>query len=373
MSFTRSSSDSTLRTWRTGSTMTTNMSSSQQLETSFPLNSTSDENMVNNPEYTQSILVRQVQRISANIEQPSENNSFRQLQTTPTNDVDSPSPSSQSEQSIQVTHQSTQLSTDGIQAPPPYNTIHEALYQQSQPEDRQYAKIRSTAQLESSPTRRVVQIGVQSNPPYEELDELQRMSGSPRSSLSQQQPPTSPQYSQPILSSSSQPNHAKQPLGTGRMFMTRHKGMSTPTIGPIPYSEPVSSLGNLTGTHQTLPPLRMSRGGDPRLINRAVSSPLVQQNSSNDSSPSNKRQLPPVIERAWGHSQPWYNDSDSDIVTPTVRNLNFDLSPYAITPNSQIEPCSQNSMDGQSTVSSQTNSLPPNIMIPGGQYRTYEV
>lgn len=362
-----------MKTWRTGSTMTTNMNSSQQLVESFPLNSTSNENMFDNPEYTQSNLIRQVQRVSGNMEQPSENSSFRQLQTTPTNDVDSPSPSTQSEQSIQVTHQSTQLSTNGFQAPPPYSTIHEALYQRSQPEDRQYAKIRSTAQLESSPTRRVVQVGVQNNPPYEDLDELQQISVSPRSSLSQQQPPTSPQYSQPILSASSQPDRAMQPLGKGGVFMARHKGMSTPTIGPIPYSEPVSSLGNLRGTRQTLPPIRMPTGGDPRVISRAMSSPLVQQNHSNDSSPSNKRQLPPVNERPGGRSQHWYNDSESDIVTPTVHNLNFDISPYAITPSSQIEPSSQNSMGWHSAASSQTSSLPPNIMIPGGQYRTYEV
>lgn len=349
------------------------MGSSQQLQTSFPLHSTSAENMCDNPEYTQSNLVREVQRVSASIEQPSENTSFRQLQTTPTNDVESPSPSSQSEQSIQVTHQSTQLNIDNAQAPPSYNSIHEALYHRNQPEDRQYAKIRSSAQLESSPTRRVVQVGVQSNPPYEELDELQRISASPRSSLSQQQPPTSPQYSQPILSSS-QPDHAMQPLGTGGVFMGRHKGKSTPIIGPIPYSEPVSSMGNLRGSHQTLPPIRiMSRGRDPRLINRAMSSPIVQQIPSNDSSPSNKRPLPTVIERTGSHSQPWYNDSDSDIVTPTVRNVNLEISPYAITPSSQIEPCSQNSMDWRSTASSQTSSLPSNIMTPGGQYRTYEV
>ena len=365
-----------MKTWRTNSTTTTNMGSSQQLQTSFPLHSTSAENMFDNPEYSQSNLVREVQRVSASIEQPPENTSFRQLQTTPTNDVESPSPSSQSEQSIQVTHHSTQLNIDDTQAPPPYSSIHEALYHRNQPDDRQYAKIRPTAQLvnmESSPTRRVVQVGVQSNPPYEELDELQRISASPRSSLSQQQPPTSPQYSQPILSSS-QPDHTMQPLGTGGVFMGRQKGKSTPIIGPIPYSEPVSSVGNLRGSNQTLPPIRItSRGGDPRIINRAMSSPFFQQIPSNDSTPSNKRPLPTVIERTGSHSQPWYNDIDSDIVTPTVRNTNFEVSPYAFTPSSQIEPYSQNSMDWRSTASSQTSSLPSNIMTSGGQYQTYEV
>ena len=120
--------------------------------------------MFDNPEYSQNVLIRHVQRVSANLESstpPMMGGNLRQLQTTPTEEIDSGS----------IVEEETRgrrsLGSDVVVSNTP---IQEILYQETgsssqENQENQYAQIRPNAVKEKVSLSLEIQ---QSLPDYQE-------------------------------------------------------------------------------------------------------------------------------------------------------------------------------------------------------------
>ena len=382
------SSTTSLRTWHNNSTAGTTLSR-PYMDTSFrtnQLNSTSSDGttgMMENPEY---FLGQHIETLRRNSLERSNSNHVRKLPTTPDDYVDYPPPQNQSNQpSVLAFHNPlsgsprgrllSHQSEESLRSSTPLN---EKLYQPLVKQDEHvYAQIRPTAKREStsnmdSPPPRVLEVEVFESP-YQEPDIPTRVT-IPRDSR------TLPMTSSPSHGEQRSSIHYTEPIPknqlvtmdtglTGNMKQTTTS--STPVLLPFPYSEPVSSMSNLrtAGTRPTLPPMSPQRPPNTnKQLNRAISAPMVQPIVQGTSF----HHLTTLDEgeKMGNSSQPWYYDADSDIVTPTKHT---DINPYAVTPNSQIEPSpySQPS-DLQSNVSSQSSNISA-LRQQATHFRTYQV
>ena len=376
------SSTTSLRTLRTNSTAGTR----QDMDTSFrtnQLNSTSSDStngMIENPEY---FLGQHIETLTRNCLEHSNNKYVRQLPTTPDDYVDYPPPQNQPSHlafhnPLSGTSRGRLLSHQSEESLRSSTPLNEKLYQplEVKQDEHVYAQIRPTAEREStpnmdSPPPRVLEVEVFDNP-YQEPDIPTRVT-LPRdsrtlpmtSSPSRGEQRSSIHYTEPI------PKNQPVKMDTGlRGNLKQTTTSSTPVLLPFPYSEPVSSTSNLrtAGTRPTLPPMLAPRlPNTNKQLNRAISAPMVQPIVQE--TPFHHLTTLDEGEKMGNTSQPWYYDADSDIVTPTKHT---DINPYAVTPNSQIEPSpySQPS-DLQSNVSSQSSNI--SALRQPVHFRTYQV
>lgn len=143
---------------------------------------------------------------------------------------------------------------------------------------------------------------------------------------------------------------------------------SSPAVNrPMPYSLPVSSTGSLrnVGLHSRPPRSGVTRP----IVNRSLSTPNTIKEEPVVSSAGNSP-LRTVNEINNGGQQ-WYDGEDnSDIVTPTTPIDNYDevdsISPYAVTPSSQIEvhPSSQPTVGSDWQLSTVTGGSSPSTIRP---------